>query len=209
MKTYPQRVRDSILPRSLADTLPEAFIEWQYCGGYHDNESADEVCELCGHEDLRYQFEIENRWTKKRLWVGSQCILQFNVAVYEDARLLSSIEAKKKLESLVQLMRLQSCLRALEALADAEGDEILVNALAYYAKNKKLTPKQAFVVFWRLGKHRIDHTPSFFRVSLKRKRHRADLREMSTGRVHLFWRALTSTQRRMAMELGHQPPSGG
>lgn len=206
MATYPQRVRESILPLSLADTLPSAFEEWQHSGGYHDNETPSETCQLCGQEELRYQFEIANRWTDNTLWVGSKCILKFDVAVYERGRRLTREEAKEKLDKLTQQMRLESCLTALEKLANEEGGEILVNALAYYKINKKLTPRQAFVVFWRLETHQIDHSPTFFRISLKRKRHQSDLRDMPTQRVHFFWRALTASQKKLAAEMGHLPP---
>lgn len=42
MATYTQRVRDSILPLSVADTLPKAFEEWRFTGDTHDHE---EPCE--------------------------------------------------------------------------------------------------------------------------------------------------------------------
>ena len=207
MQTYTQRVRESILPLSVGDTLPKAFEEWQFAGTTKDHEEPCETCELCGHEGLRYHFEIWNRYTGHVLQVGSHCILQFDLAVFENGRRLSPTEAKKKLNKLTEQMRLNSCIRALERLSRAERSDILANALAYYRKNKKLTPKQAFVVFWRMRQNRIDHSPSFFNVSLKRKKYRMDLEEMETSKVHFFWRALTPSQRRQAIELGHTPPS--
>jgi hypothetical protein len=72
--------------------------------------------------------------------------------------------------------------------------------------NKKLTPKQAFVVFWRLQRNRIDHDPSFFSVTLKKKRYMDDLGAMETSKVHFFWKALTQNQRRSAVSLGHTAP---
>ncbi len=58
---------------------------------------------------------------------------------------LTQAAAKKKLDRLVAQMRLGSCLHALEALANAENNDILNSALAYYRQNKFLTPKFAFV----------------------------------------------------------------
>ncbi|MBR0900789.1 hypothetical protein JQ616_38040 [Bradyrhizobium tropiciagri] len=206
MQSYSQRVRDSILPHSVGDTLPKAFEEWYFTGNTEDHEEPCETCELCGQDGLRYHFEISNRFTGRALQVGSHCILQFDVAVYDGSRRLTAKEAKKQLDRLTQQMRLDSCTKALEALARAEHSNILDNALAYYRKNKKLTPKQAFVVFWRLRRNRIDHSPSFFKVTLRRKQHATDLQEMASDKVHFFWRALTSAQRKQAMRLGHQPP---
>src|SRR5690349_4663120 len=115
METYTNRVRDSILPLSVGETLPKAFDECRFTGKTEDHEEPCETCQLCGKDGLRYHFEIGNSLTGNRLQVGSHCILQFDVAVYgEDGARLSAEEAKKKLDQLTELMRLESCLAALE-----------------------------------------------------------------------------------------------
>lgn len=204
--TYPQRVRERILPLSVADNLPEAFDEWRFTGNSEDYLSAIETCELCGQEDLRYHFEIQNDFTDHLLNVGSHCILRFNLPVYEDGNRLSVTEAKRLLDKLTKKMHFEACVDAMERLAQEENNEILHGALDYYRKNKKLTPKQAFVVFWRFTENGIDHNPSFFSISLKRQRHIRDLEQMETSRVHYFWSALTSAQKKKAESLGHTPP---
>ena len=95
-------------------------------------------------------------------------------------------------------------MRALESLADAEDNDILKNALLYFRRNEKLSPRYAFVVFWRLQENRIDHDPSFFRASLQRHKHQADLREMPTDRMHMFSKALTSAQRKWPSNSAYQ-----
>lgn len=207
MSTYPQRVRDNILPLSVGSTLPEAFEEWSFTENTEDHEQPIETCQLCEQEALRYHFEIRNSLTKRTLWVGSQCILKFGLSVFESGRRLSDSEAKKKLDRLMQQMRLESCIRALEKLAQAENNEILSNALVYYQKNKFLSPKYAFVVLWRLQRNGIDHSPSFFKVNLKREKYQQDLQNMKLSHVHTIWPALSSTQRDMAIRMGHRAPS--
>ncbi len=125
MRNYPQRVRDNILPLSVGATLPEAFEEWSFTDRTVDHEDAIETCQLCDQEELRYHFEIKNALTHKSLWVGSQCILKFNLSVFEQGQLLLPTESKKKLNRLMQQMRLQSCINALQKLADSEKNEIL------------------------------------------------------------------------------------
>ena len=71
VSTYPQRVADNILPLSIAGVLPEAFREWYFTEHTIDHETAEEGCELCNHEELRYHFEIKNRHTNHTLMVGS------------------------------------------------------------------------------------------------------------------------------------------
>jgi len=207
MQTYPQRVRDNILPLSVGRTLPEAFEEWSFTERTVDHEQPTETCELCDQEELRYHFEIQNALTHKCLWVGSQCILKFNLSVFEQGRKLSAADSKKKLDRLMQQMRLESCIKSLQKLASSENNSILENALAYYQKNKYLTPKYAFVVLWRLQAQRIDHSPSFFKVNLKKDKFKDDLRSMQLSHVHVIWPALSSTQRTMALGMGHSAPT--
>lgn len=201
IRNYPQRVRDNILPLSVAGTLPEAFEEWSFTERTVDHEEAVEVCELCEHEELRYHFEIKNALTHKTLWVGSQCILKFDLSVFENSQRLTPQEAKKKLERLTQQMRLESCLNALRKLAQKENNQILSNALQFYEKNKYLTPKFAFVVLWRLNHHKIDHSVSFFKINLKKSRYKDDLQEMESSHLKMIWPALTSAQKRQAIRL--------
>jgi hypothetical protein len=206
MRTYPQRVWDNILPLSVADTLPKAFEEWSFTDRTIDHEEPIEKCQLCDQDDLRYHFEIQNALTHHRLWVGSHCILKFDLSVFEEGLRLSPEDTKKKLERLVQKMRLEFCVRALETLANKENNEILKNALRFYQKNKYLTPKFAFVVLWRLQANSIDHSPSFFKINLKKEKYQIDLRQMDLSRVHAIWPALSSSQRKMAISFGHHPP---
>jgi hypothetical protein len=206
MMTYTQHVRETILKRSVGGTLPEAFDEWSFTNQTIDHEAPVQVCQLCGKKELRYHYGIANRYTHHHLWVGSHCILQFDVAVIENGQRLSSENAKKHLNKLRQKMQLESCIKALTKLSVSENNTILTGALEYYQRKKKLTPKFAFVVFWKLQDHSIEHQPSFFQVELKRQKHIDDLQRMETGRVHRFWHALSSAQRQKAIELGHVPP---
>ncbi|MEI7999402.1 MAG: hypothetical protein WCH62_07860 [Candidatus Omnitrophota bacterium] len=201
MRSYPQRVRDNILPLSVAGTLPEAFEEWSFTENTVDHENAVETCHLCEHEELRYHFEIINTLTRKTLWVGSQCILKFNLSVFENSARLTPQEAKKKLERLTQQMRLESCLNALTKLAAKENNDILTNALKFYEMNKYLTPKFAFVVLWRLNHHKIDHSVSFFKINLKKAKYKDDLQSMESSHLKMIWPALTAAQRQQAVRL--------
>lgn len=207
MKTYPQIVRENILPLSIAGNLPEAFKEWYFTENTEDHGSAIETCQLCGKEEIRYHFEIENENTGNQLWVGSHCILKFHLSVYEGDILLDEKAAKKKLDQLTKKMQLESCMKSLEKLVGAEENEILKNALEFYKTNKYLTPKYASVVFWRLNENKIDYRPSFFKIGLKKDRYKQALKELPTYRVHNFWKALSASQKKLAISFGHYPPS--
>jgi len=208
MSTYPQRVADNILPLSLAGMLPDAFREWFFTENIEDHVIAEKDCELCDQEKLRYHFEIKNRHTNHQLWVGSNCILKFQVQVFDNGVLLGEKGSAKKLEDIKTKMRLESCIKALKTLASSEHNDILPKALDFYLKNKCLTPRFAFVVFWRLKCNKIDHSPSFFKVSLKKDKYKKDLAQMRPDRVHIIWPALSSSQRKLAISYGHLAPSG-
>jgi hypothetical protein len=67
MGGFTRRVRDSILPLSVAGALPTVFGEWSFTENTVDHASP---IETCGQQDLRYHFEIANQYTDATLWVG-------------------------------------------------------------------------------------------------------------------------------------------
>ncbi|WFR97773.1 hypothetical protein [Rhizobium tumorigenes] len=133
MGAYALRVGDSILPLSVDGTLPTAFGEWSFTENTVHHEQSTK---LCGQQDLGHNYEIANQYTEATLWVGSHCLLQFDVAVLEKGRRLSPAEAKRHLTKLTQQMQLASCIRTLEQLAAKESNPILSGALDYRRKNK-------------------------------------------------------------------------
>jgi len=208
MQEFTARVRDSILPLSEATTLPAAFREWCFTERTEDHGAPIETCRLCGQEGLRYHFEIGNERTDETLWVGSHCILKFDVAIMREGRRLTPQDAKRRLTELQNEMQLKACVAALEKLTATETNSILIGALKYYKRFGVLTPKYANVVFWRLATNRIDHQASFFKIELKRQQHIDNLQAMTPRELGRIWPALSSAQRKKAIALGHKPPFG-
>jgi hypothetical protein len=206
MRRYPQKVREAILPLSSANTLPEAFGEWTVTGHIIDREETAVSCPLCVREESRYLFEVKNALTEKTFWADSRCIVKYGIPVFGEGVLLTKARAKKNLRTREQEKRVESCLRALEKVAREEDNGVLRDAVEYFRMNRFLTPRFAFVVFWKLKAHGIEYSPSFFRVSLHKARYKRDLSEMETSRVHFFWEALTTGQKRQALGMGHTSP---
>lgn len=96
MGIWAEKAAANMLHLSREKTLATAMREWSTTGGYEDSHSIDEVCELCEHEGLRYQYEIENSQTGHTLWVGSTCITKF-VPLYENGHEVIGEEAKSNL----------------------------------------------------------------------------------------------------------------
>lgn len=54
----------------------KARQEWIYLG-LEDNEICDMDCELCDHEEIRYEYRIQNQLNSNEMVVGSSCIEKF------------------------------------------------------------------------------------------------------------------------------------
>jgi hypothetical protein len=158
----------NLLPKSVADDLAEALREWAYTGRSTDYGQPEETCQLCDHEDLRYHFEIDNRLTHHRLWVGSKCIQRFEIAGFDQvkvdlARLIREAE-ERKVRDLLLLV--------------AERTEGRVDLLRTWAHRGGLPPREAL----RLVKacYRLGVEPDVFpKVRRQRASDRAELARMS------------------------------
>lgn len=96
MNNWSERAAENMIRLSQSPSLAAAMREWGTTGGYEDTHSIAEVCELCEHEGLRYQYEIENRITRYVLWVGSTCITKF-VPLFEGGIEVTGEDAKANL----------------------------------------------------------------------------------------------------------------
>jgi hypothetical protein len=207
---YNSKVADNILPLSVEQTLPEAFKEWEVTGELIDHEHADEHCQLCDNEGLRYHFGIENHLTDGHLWVGSQCILRFGITMYEGLRELSASEIRTALKELVRRQRRVHCLKALERAmsADAAGKVTasLRDALSYFKRHECLTPGQASAVFERLRLGKIPHEPRWFKITTAGASQWLELARMPVENVDDIWFALSPDQRKFASRRGYTAP---
>src|SRR5262245_6231069 len=81
-----QRVAHTLAPLSIEqDDLRTMVEEWYYTGNALDLEEPIENCQLCGHPEIRYQFEIVNENTGIELLVGSECIKKFRISAIDES----------------------------------------------------------------------------------------------------------------------------
>lgn len=203
---YSDHVTSIILPLSVARYLPEAFREWHFTGHTVDHEYPIETCQLCGQENLRYHFEIANDQTHHQMMVGSHCILRFQVAIFDNGRELSPIEAKRRLADLTDKMHHETCLKAMRRLREVSPHEILDTCIAYYEKNDALSPKLANALFWQLASHGIAYQPGLFKIQLRRTKHLDDFAGMNIHQRSRLWPALSLAQKKRMTEAGFAPP---
>jgi hypothetical protein len=76
----------TLVALSKSDDLAEAESEWRYAGRYEDHGGPFAICDLCGKQNLRYQFEIQNRVNGQSLLVGSRCVLLFGIEGNDEIR---------------------------------------------------------------------------------------------------------------------------
>ncbi len=108
----------------------EARKEWRVndrvIDNYRPGIEADELpsCELCLHEKLRWQFEIENAITGGRMLVGSSCVRKFDFPLRSETRAFFSGKIRDGiLDSRVREIKKGYVRDRLDALLAAVGHE--------------------------------------------------------------------------------------
>src|SRR3546814_5002106 len=81
MSSWAERAAATLLPLSRASSLGPALREWSYTGRFFDLEARDGICELCGQQDLRYHFEIENSRSEEHT-SELQSLMRISYAVF-------------------------------------------------------------------------------------------------------------------------------
>ncbi|MDN4617627.1 hypothetical protein QCD85_05925 [Paenibacillus sp. PsM32] len=180
MNLYMQRVSASIFPKSIEKyNIKKALEEWYHTDQMIDMETPDKVCELCGQQHLRYQFEIANKLNQNSLWIGSECIIRFHITVQDQYGVtLSQDDANKKIKTnkakLIADAKVKSVIYSLIALASVDDEFKIESFEKYYKENKKFTPKQAAILVWRFKRYKIAYIPSHFKITM-RGRYKQDL----------------------------------
>jgi hypothetical protein len=200
----------NLLPLSMEKTkFTQALKEWEYRGDTYDLESPDEVCQLCEYVGIRYQFSIVNKHNENELLIGSECIQKFpSIAVLDDnGDALPPIEARKKVNTdkrrLITDAQTRSVLSSLAMLANKEPDRDIASFEQDYKEEGAFTPKQLSLVLWRLKENEVPYNKSYFKLTLKRKKHQQDLLDMQDWQIRKLKGSLSSTQQRWLKK--HKP----
>lgn len=206
MSSWAERAAAAILPLSRAPTLSAALQEWSYSGHFFDLEEADGTCELCGQQDLRYHFEIDNRHTSASLLVGSECIKRFEIAgLDEQGRRLDAAATGKLVNRhrrrLVEDARKQRVMTALLTLGRKDPSFDAANFMAFVDDRGSFTPKQVAMIFWRLRTAGVEYRATDWKVRLRRDTDLDQLRAMKPAAYRRITAALTPAQRARIAEI--------
>lgn len=211
--SWASRAAANLLPLSRERRdLAQALKEWRYAGNYHDVETPSADCELCDHPDIRYQFEIQNLFTDEALLIGSECINRFGIAATdEEGRTLDAVGTRRKVgqdrRKLVEDARHRRVVSALVALAHKDQDFDIRSFVEYLQTRGAFTPKQLSIVLWRLSKFRIAHNPKDFKLTIKRNREKAQLRNLKDWELARVKPCLTASQLDYLEQAKLRPPT--
>jgi hypothetical protein len=200
MSNWAERASAALLPHSIAPTLGVAIREWFYTGNFLDLETNDGVCELCGQQDLRYHFEIENRQTQADLLVGSECIKRFDIGgVDEMGNRLDAATTGKLVDrhrrGLVENARKQRVMTALLKLGHAAPDFDAMSFIDFVDDKGAFTRNQVAMVFWKFDTFCIEYRPTDWKVRMRRDSDIGQLRTMKPAAFRRVYAALSGAQK--------------
>lgn len=195
-----EAARSNLLSRSREqDDFETAGGEWLWSGDFIDHGLPAETCELCTHSGLRYHYKIVNTQTGTSLWVGSDCILRFDIAVYgDDGELLEGKTKQKKLDDKIREARINQALEPLRELWPKVGqaEQGLVRTRAKLIKEQRaFSPGELLSLFNQLTEHGIAYDPRLYKVTLRSERDKHQLLGMSEADCRIIWDSLADRQK--------------
>jgi hypothetical protein len=184
MENHSENCRKNLLEHSLEKENYEiALNEWYFYNevidnnGFVDGNNLRPSCELCEHEDLRWQFIICNAKNGNQLKVGSSCIKQFNIALMEkDGKRIYGKDRNSKIKKIIELARINSSNKltflALDDLCKIkkglEQNKIFIECWTQLKINGTLEPNLALFTINNFIKCGMDYTKLDLRVNAKR-----------------------------------------
>lgn len=200
------RANQTLLELSTSNDLGEALTEWRYTGLCHDYELPIAQCELCKESHQRFRFRLDHNQDRRRIWIGSGCLLGYAFRVENEGVSLNKQAAKKHIHATMQGMHRDGVISELLLVAMRDTNDLLSEALVHYQHTGHLTPRYAAIVFDVIERERIDADQAKLPIYLRRQSDHVEMRSLASWRVWRFWHALTPDQQKQARELGHRPP---
>ncbi|GHV48413.1 hypothetical protein AGMMS49546_38930 [Spirochaetia bacterium] len=183
-----------------------ARLEWYFTGEVIDNNEDIDFggtrpsCELCEHEDLRWQFTIINKFNVNELKVGSTCIKKFDIVLIDD-----NIEMRgedrdkilnKNIRDKIKENDNKKILIALEQLCilDIKFKGQIEEAIRQWKKNKAFSPKMLSLIIWRFKINKKEYKSLKFKINLLKSYYKEDLRNMEKFKYDQIREYLTNSQ---------------
>lgn len=202
-----ESAKKNLLPLSESSNFKIALTEWNYTGNIEDVELATEVCDLCNHPNIRYKFEITNKYSNNNLYVGSECICKFGIlGISEDGTEITQCETVRQVNShkrkFIEDKKIQHVLNSLILLStkDFEFADKAQNFYDYYQERSAFTPKQLNLLIYKLNKNDIKYNKKCFKMIIKRDREKQQLLDMKDYQVRNVWDCMSTSQKNFYLE---------
>jgi hypothetical protein len=202
MENYSEKCKKNLLEYSLEKGNYEiALNEWYFYNEVIDNNEFLDVnilkpsCELCEHEDLRWQFVIYNVNNNNQLKVGSSCIKQFNIALMEkNGNKIYGRDRNTKINKLITLARIDSSnkltLQALNELCkkerNLEQNNMFIECWTQLKVNGNLEPKLALFVINKFIEYGIDYENLDMKIDVKKRKCSEQINKMNKNNYSLI-----------------------
>ncbi|MBN1991759.1 MAG: hypothetical protein JW953_03580 [Anaerolineae bacterium] len=177
-----------------------AVNEWEWAGVMlvHCPDFA-RLCQLCENKGLVYHYQIVNRETENTLWVGSSCIMRFDIAVYGDAgEILAGAAKKKRLDDKIREVQMQRALAALRNLwqVDRQNRDLIEMYIRDFEQQKgRLLPKALVFLFRRMYDEGITFEPNLYKLKLRSIWQKEQLLRLPETDREIIWECLSEKQK--------------
>ena len=183
MENYSEKCKKNLLENSIEkESYEKAIDEWFFNHEVIDNAANENnkrsSCELCEHEDLRWQFIIINKNNNNHLKVGSSCIKQFNIALLEkDGRMIYGSDRNSKINKLINSARIGSSNKVTFELLNElckvnrniEQNSMFIDCWTQLKVNGTIEPKLALFLINNFIENNIDYSNIDIKIDVKKK----------------------------------------
>ncbi|MDR0321339.1 MAG: hypothetical protein LBI28_07530 [Treponema sp.] len=212
MENYSEKCKKNLLEYSLEkENYKIALNEWYFYNEvidnneFYDDNISRPSCELCEHEDLRWQFIIYNVNNKNTLKVGSSCIKQFNIALMEkDGKKIYGKDRNSKINKIITLAKINSSnkltFQALSDLCkikkDLEQNNMFIECWTQLKTNGTLEPKLALFIINNFIECGIEFTELDMKIDVKKGKCADQINKMPESSYNLIRTFLNDKKRK-------------
>jgi len=191
------------------ENFQKAKEEWYFDGNVIDNNDEIDIdeerpsCELCEHEDLRWQFIIKNKVNENTLKVGSTCIKQFDIILIEKSGYISIGEErdKKIKKSISEKLKEAYFNNVLEALRnlwrkDKENRYIIEEAAKQWKEKNAFSPSMLLFLLFRFDINKINYEKLKFKLMTRSEKHKSQMEDLNKQRYMKIREYLSEIQKK-------------
>jgi len=183
------------------------FRQWTHTGQFRDHGKPTAVCDLCGNTRLRYHFLVANRLTGEAIWVGSQCVLNFDLpeaAVIARQRHIRKQTEREAQEEITQthMIAMLAQLQGIYLLASSTEQRRIRWMVGKFQRRGGFSPADLGWLFTAMLASGFQLDAHLFPMILRTKKDWQELRGLSASALAWLTPALTDVQRQKMGDLG-------